>query len=866
MHQPPQLPLRILRFFCAEHRIEELEGDLFEEFQDLTEAYGIRKAKRIFYWTVIRSFRSHLFDYRGPSAHPLNFITMIRHYCKTAFRGMLRHKSFTAINLFGLSAGLASSLMLFLVIIEQLRKDYDLPEKDQIYRVESNTGIRPSEGYIDRAHPGVGPFLKQSFPQVEEYTILNKMKWDVIITKDEKRNYFREEFLIADSTFFNIFPQIFINGSAKTALHDPKNIVLTESAVAKYFGDENPIGKEVRIVNNRRNQFTVSAVIKDPPPHASIQFKMLVAQDIRYDITSPGFDMTHVYLKLAKNTTVSQLEKRANEEISSVAAGDLMKSIQYRFKAFEAVKYDLEIPNDVIPPTDKRLYIIFTTIALAILLLAIINYVNLSAIRALKRGQEAGIRKIIGAGKGSFIAQFLTESWLICFTALPLSILMVEAFKPYFEKALNTIFSFNYLTNIPFLLSAFGLVLIVGLMAGLYPALLVSRFKSTEFIKGNLVNSHKGQNMRRVLVIFQFTMSAVLIVGAAVVQLQLQMFQNQKLTYNPEQVVVLDRALSSNFDLIRTDLENIPDVLTTSITSSPPAGDSHRFNTDLLNLGELVYGHNIDQHYAELLNLEFVWGENFDPEKISDYAPSVLINETMAKLIESINPKKSQHPLEKKYPFMMEEATIQGVVKDFHLQSLHEKIKPMVFFYESYKGYNGAYTLIKINTTDIEGTLASIEKVWDKHIPSSAFRYEFLDTRFDNLYTTELRLGKIFQLFTGIALMVSCLGLFGLVSFVVQSKIKEIAIRKVFGAKIIQIVSLFLKEICWLIVIASLIGLPIAYWAMNQWLDDFAYHTNIPMSLILITFLALIFVAFITVFSKTLKTARQNPVEALRNE
>ncbi|MFT7268082.1 MAG: putative ABC transport system permease protein [Candidatus Endobugula sp.] len=866
MNQPPKLPLRILRFFCAEHRIEELEGDLFEEFQDLTEAHGIRKAKRIFYWTVMRSFRSHLFDYRGPSTHPFNFITMIRHYFKTAFRAMLRYKSFTAINLFGLSVGLASSLMLFLVIIEQLRKDYDLPEKDQIYRVESNTGIRPSEGYTDRIHPGVGPFLKKSLPQVEEYTILNKLKWDVIVTKGDKRDYFREEFLIADSTFFNIFPQTFILGSAKNVLQGPADIVLTESAAFKYFGDDNPIGREVQIVNNRRNRFTVIAVIKDPPAHASIQFKLMIAQDIRYDITSAGYDMTHVYLKLAKNTSVAELEERASKEISSVVAGDLMKSTQYRFKAFEAVKYDLEIPSDVIPPTDKRLYIIFTTIALVILVLAIINYINLSAIRALKRGQEAGIRKIIGAGRGSFIAQFLTESWLICFTALPLAILMVEAFKPYFQKALNTSFNFNYLTNIPFLLSVLGIVLIVGLVAGLYPALLVSQFKFTEFIKGNLANSHKGQNMRRVLVIFQFTMSIVLIVGAAVVQRQLEMFQNQKLTYNPEQVVVLDRALSSNFDLVRTDLENVPSVLTTSITSSPPAGDNHRFNTDLLKLGEIVYGHDIDQQYAELLNLKFVWGENFSPEKISDYAPTVLINETMAKLIESVNPKKSQHPLEEKYPFMMEEAQIQGVVKDFHLQSLHEKIKPMVFFYESYNGYNGAYTLVKINTADIKGTLASIEKVWDKHIPTSAFRYEFLDTRFDNLYTTELRLGKIFQLFTGIALMVSCLGLFGLVSFVVQSKIKEIAIRKVFGAKIIQIVSLFLKEICWLIVIASLIGLPIAYWVMSLWLDDFAYHTNIPMSLILITFLGLLFVAFITVFSKTLKTARQNPVEALRNE
>ncbi|WP_323756854.1 FtsX-like permease family protein [Roseivirga sp.] len=866
MQQPPKLPLKILRFFCAEHRLEEIEGDLFEEFQDQVQSYGYRKARRLYYWTVIRSFRSYLFDYQSNPTHPLSFITMIRHYFKTAFRGMYKHKSFTAINLFGLSIGLASSLMLFLVVIEQLRKDYDLPDKDQIFRVESNSGLRPSEGYKDRTPAAVGPFLKQSFPQVEECTVLNKIKWDVTIINGDESDYVTEDFLIADSTFFNIFPQTFIIGSAKTALNDPKNIVLTESAAFKYFGSDSPIGQEIRTINNRRTRFIVSAIIKDPPPHASIQFNIMIAQDIQFDITSPGYDMTHVYLKLAKNASIAEFEKRANREISTVVTGNLMKSIQYRLRSFEEVKYDLEIPSDLIEPTDKRLYIIFTTIALAILLLAIINYINLSTIRALKRGHEAGIRKIIGAGKGSFMIQFLTESWLISFAALPIAILMVESFMPYFERALNTSLSFNYLTNPTFILIVFGIVFIVGLIAGLYPALLVSRFKFTEFIKGNLTSSNKGQTIRRVLVIFQFAISIVLVVGAVVIQRQLKMFQNQKLTYNPEQVIVLDKGFSSNFDLIRTDLENLPSVLTSSITSSPPAGDSYRFNTDNMKLGELVYGHDIDHHYVELLNLEFVRGENFDPEKTSNFSPSVLINETMAKLLETVNPKQSPNPLEEKYAFLYEQAKIQGVVKDFHLQSLHEKIKPMVLFYESFNGRNGAYTLIKINTTNIEGTLESIEKIWDTHIPDNPFRYQFLDTLFDHLYTTEMRLGKIFQLFTAIALIVSCLGLFGLVSFIVQSKVREIAIRKVFGAKVVQIVSLFLKEICWLIVIASLIGLPIAYWTMNLWLEDFAYHTNIPTSLIITTFLAMILVACITVFTNTFKTAKQNPVDALRSE
>ncbi len=863
MHQPPKLPLRILRRFCREDRLEEIEGDLFEAYQNWRSEKSRVTSSLLYTYTL---FRDALLFMKKPDYSILPFPRMIKHYLKTAWRSMLHEKSFTLINLFGLTVGLASSLMLILLIIEQARKDFDLPGKDRIYKVESNAGIRPSEGFKSSTHPGVGPFLQQVMPQVEDYTILNKIEWNVISQQGERRNYFKEDFLLADSLFFNIFPQTFLRGNPTTALKSFSDIVLTESTAFKYFGSENPIGQELEIVNNRRNRFTVSAVIQDPPPHASIQFDLIVSQTIEYDITSGGYDMTNVYFKLAPNTDISAFEKEANTQIAGVVSGPLMTSIQYRLKSFEEVKYDLEIPNDVIVPTDKKLYGIFTTIAIAILLLAIINYINLTAARSLKRGQEAGIRKVLGAGKGSFIAQFLTESWLLCLIALPLAILLVESFTPFFEDALNTELSFRYYTDITFIGITAAILFLTGLVAGLYPALLVSRFSFSQFLKGRIADSGKGRYIRKALVVFQFTMAIVLIVGAIIVQRQLNLFQQQKLSYAPEQIVVLDRALSQNFDLIRADVQKIPGVESVSISTSPPAGNNFRFDTDLLNVGELVQGHNIDEYYAELLNLEFVSGENFDPEKLSDYSSTVIINETMANLLLEVNPKKVEHPLEVTYSFMYDEARIQGVVKDFHLQSLHEKIKPMVFFYEDFSGYNGAYSLIKLSTTNIQETMASIEDIWQEHIPTAPFRYQFLDSRFNNLYTTEMRLGKIFQLFTAIALMVSCLGLLGLVTFIIQSKVKEIAIRKVLGARINQIVSLFLKEIYWLIGLSSLLGLPIAYWLMNRWLQDFAYHTDIPLSIILTTVILMLTIASLTVLLRTLKTARMNPVNSLRND
>lgn len=862
MHTPPKTPLKLLHWFCTDHRLEEVEGDLFEAYQDWRETKGKFAANWLYWWTVIRCLPTHKKRTKQPTSL---FFLMLGHYLKTAKRLILKEKTFTAINVFGLCLGLASSLMLFLFIIEQLRKDHDLPDKEHIYRIEAISSRSP-EGYVTRVHPGIAPLLLESFPQVQECSVMNKLNWDVVVESEGQLNFFEEEFLIADSSFFNIFPQNFILGNKATALNSPTKVILTESSALKYFNSIDAVGRVISIDRDRRNRFTVSAVISDPPPHSSIQFKMIIAQDIQYDITSGGYDSTHLYLKLSPETQLNKFLVLMNKEINSRVTTDVMRAISYNLQRFNDLKYNLEITDGIIIPANKTLYRIFTTIALLILILALINYINITTARAIRRGQEAGLRKIIGAGKGSFISQFLVESLLISFIALPLAIFVVEATLPHFETALSTQLSFNYLVDPVFMLSAIGIVLLVGIIAGIYPAILVSQFKFSEFLKGNLSGTQKGSTMRRVLVLIQFALTITLIIGAIVVQRQLNMFQHKKLSYNPEQILVVDRALSKNFDLIRSDLNEIPSVILSSATSSPPGGNNYRFRTPNIGLSKLVHGLSIDHNYADLLDLKFIKGNNFSLQTPSENDEGVIINETLAELIQAENPKHSKSPLDEKYAFMITDFKIKAIVKDFQLVSLHETIKPMVLVYEPYKGYNGAYLLIKLNTSNIENTIDQIEKVWTKHIPDSSFRYQFLDSRFNNLYTTELRLGRIFQLFTAIALIVSCLGLLGFVSFLIESKTKEIAVRKILGASTGQVVNLFLKEILSLIALSSLVALPVAYYAMNKWLNGFAYHTNIPIWLTLFTLLGAFLIALVTVYLQTYKAANVNPVDSLRRE
>ncbi|WP_339695684.1 FtsX-like permease family protein [uncultured Roseivirga sp.] len=868
MQQPPKLPLKILRFFCAEHRLEEIEGDLFEEFQDQVQSYGYSKARRLYYWTVIRSFRSYLFDYQNNSTHPLSFITMTQHYLKTAFRGMYKHKSFTAINILGLSLGLSCFILLSLFLTDVILKDNFIPNRAEIYRLEVLNPLDFTDKYEARTHPDFVVILNRNYPQVENYLRINALNENMTITvkNGDKKEFYKQRGIEADTSFFSFFPFELITGNQKTALLEKHSIIVSESMATMLFGDEDPIGKMVYLPIREGAAYTVSGILKDIKQNSSLQFDYIVPNYIPYDIASGAYSLFANYLMFSPETDIKQITTGFNNTIKDAGAAKRLQNLKYRLTKFEEVKFDIQSTDNVVQTINKGTVALIAIVALLILILAVFNYINLTAARALQKGQEAGIRKIIGAGRGSFVFQFLTESLIFCVISMLISLLVLEISLPYFESILGTSLHYDYKSSFLFFLIYFGLIVLLALLSALYPALLVSRFRFSEFLKGKAMSSTKGNMLRKGLVVFQFSISIILTLGAVMVQKQLRYIQNETLSYNPEQILIVERAVSSNLDDFKKSLKDIPEVSISSLTSSPPGGENLYASGSIAELDIRGYYHQVDGDYINMLKLKITEGANFDSKLTSDIDQGVIINETMANIIRSKNPMNLDDPLSGKYSFLGIPTKIRGVVKDFHIGSFHNEIQPIALMYHNFTGYSGARVMIKVSSTNISETLAKIETKWNEFIPNSKFGVEFMDAKFDQLYTAETRLANIFKLFTVIALFISSLGLLGLIGFITESKIKEVGIRKVMGASVGQILFLFTGQVYKLILAACLVGVPVAYWLINRWLDNFAYKTSFSFDIVFIVVLFMFILTSLTIIFKSAKAATHNPVDALRSE
>lgn len=864
-HNPPQLPLRLLRLFCANHRIEELEGDLYEDFLETLESKGLHRARRRYTWTVIRSFRRYIFEY-PPQQYKLSYLRMmISHYIKTALRSIRASKTLTLINLTGLSVGIASSLIIALFVADQYLLDDFLPEKEQIVRLEGESDKSARIGFTPLLHPGLGPALLNMSPNVVSFTRMNKTDINIKVEQEEEIVFFKESFLFVDSSFFQLFPFELLQGRPDKVFESRKSIVITERMARKLFGTEDPIGKTVKANYHGRRSFVVTGILKDIPVNSSLQFDLLSLDDKNYSLNSGAFGPTPIYLKLVPETDSEALADQLNKEIANLTENEYIARQRYRFTAFDDIKYNTESTDRVISPMNKKVIDLFVFLAIFILSLATINYINLSAARALQRGQEAGIRKVIGAGRGSFTMQFLTESLLLCWLTLPLALLLTHACLPAFEEVLQRQLFNDYLTDPFFLLIVFALVSLLGLVAGIYPSFLISRFRFTDFLKGKIGSSSKGNWFRKGLVVFQFTISIILILGTFMVERQLEFVQKQTLSFQGDQIVVSDRVISSKLAQLKNTLESIPSVNSVSLTTSPPGGDNAYMYGFNKTFGEIVYWHEIDEDYIPLLQLKMQQGKGFNEEEKGLFDKQILVNETMAKLIETANPFNSETPLNETYTLLGEQVRIRGVVEDFHIQSLHERIKPMIFKYSGDAPTAGNF-MIKVTPTDMSNTMSRINEAWKEFIPQSPLKTSFLDYRFEELYTAEVRLGKIFGVFTLLAVLISCMGLFGLSLHIAEVKTQEIGIRKVLGASTSQIMGLLSGQIYLLVCVAALIASPIAWYFGNEWLQSFVYRQQFSIGTFVLTFLAALLLASLTTCWHTVKTARINPANTLRNE
>ncbi len=864
--KPPKLPLLLLRLIAGRQILEELEGDLYEDFLDNLELKGYRKARNIYIWTALCSLRPYILIHNKEN-RKLKFIDMITYHFKMAIRNMLKHKTFSAINISGLAIGIASSLAILLFVLDQSIKDDFLPNKDRIYRLESSIERAGKIGHSASHHGYLMPAIADNLPSIEAYVRMNKSNETIVKDNNGSPELIEEDFISTDPDFFKIFGFEAILGNSKEWLKEPDEVIVTESAAKRHFGDTNPIGKIIQFSDEYTKPKRITGVVKDPPGNSSIQFDFIATTEglFQPDLSFKSmFSMsTPVYILLKPEIDPTYVSSRIAPELKKHTDKKSITESTYKLSSFNELKYNIEVSDKIVKAVDRRVIYMFSIIAIFIIALAIINYINLTSARSIQRAQEVGVRKVSGASRGTLLNQFLMESFLTCIIALPLAILLLELIIPYFEIILEQKLFFNYKTNPLFIGALLGGVALIAFIAGFYPALILSRFKLSHFMKGSFEHSSKGALLRKILVIFQLTFSISLIIGALLVQNQLEFIRKKTLSYSPEHIIVVKGhfgQFSRNYKTIKERMNQVSGVTKVSVASASPGDDFYgSMRTKAIPVS--IVNYFVDEDYFDIFNLKVTDGSSFNP-KADSLSSHVMINQALAGVLKEENPLYSTA-----YRFRgRNNSKIIGIVEDFHFESLHSEIRPVVISPASSMTPALSQLIIKVETESFDQVVSDIESIWNEFHPLDIFNYQFLDDKLDRQYSAEYKLSKIFGLFTMLAIFISSLGLFGLSTHIAQVKVKEMSIRKVLGASFHQIIVLLGKQVYLLVAISSLIAIPIAYYSISQWLQDFAYSGGISSWAFVLTLGICIALTSLTTGWHTIRTARTNPAESLRNE
>ncbi len=806
---------------------------------------------------------------------------MFKNYIKLAFRNLFKHKAYSFINIFGFAIGLSCTIIIVLFIADELSYDKQHKNSDRIFRV-SNT-LSASDNLMKIAITPVifGPTLKKDYPEVEDYTRLHFSLESVMIRFGDKRFYEDvDKTFWADSSFFSFFNFPLAAGDSETALKEPYSIVFTPSAAEKYFGDENPIGKTVTINENR--EYKVTGVLKENPKHSHLQFDILrsfsTLNNLPYPygkdgifFTSWHFAASYSYIKLKSASLTNGFEKKLEEMIKNNVPAQFHDKYKPALQPIEDIHLKSDLLYDFGDSGSITFIYIFSAIAVFILLIACINFMNLSTARSSKRAREVGLRKVLGTYRGQLIFQFIGESILMVFFAFIFSLLLIETFLPLFNDITGKEISLGFFNNPLIILFVIVFLLLVGFLAGSYPALFLSKFKPIEVLKTSSKPGTGSSFLRKGLVVFQFSISIILIIGTIIVYKQLSFFQNQKLGFDREKVLILnipDESLLSKVKTLKTRLQEFPQIVSTSASSVIPGiegGAQHDMKPEGKPDDErwLMYLFSVDFDFIKTLGMELKSGRNFSRDFITDSTQAYIINETAALRLgwkdDAVGKEFGWYRPNKG----LQQGKIIGVVKDFNFQSLKEKIEPAVF---TIAPELFSFISVRIKGNDVPETIDKIEKIWNESIPDYPLDYTFMDEEYNKLYESEQKLGKIFTGFSFIAIFIACLGLFGLAAFTAEQRTKEIGIRKVLGASIGGITTLLSKEFIQLVLLANIIAWPVAYFAMNTWLNDFPYRTEIELWVFIVSGLTAFVISLLTVSYQAIKAATANPIKSLRYE
>ena len=811
---------------------------------------------------------------------------MLKNYFKIAFRNLMKHKVIFGINLIGLTIGLTCCLLILTYIINELSFDKHHQNAKNIYRVE-RTFLNPETGALSlelgSIAPPFAPYLLNDFKEIKKLTRL--LSNGNTSFKYEDKIFNEQDVFFADENLFSIFKVDVLKGNPAKALNDPYSVMLTEEVAKKYFGNDDPMNKEVRLDGNLTCK--VTGVYKAFPSNTHLHPALMISfstlrdsvvygeRRLRENWGNNSF-LTYIELPEGYNpkTMEAQFPAFQNRHIPLDADGKIKPSDYSRLSLkkltdihlYSHTDYEAEVNGDI-----KRVYI-FSAIALFILLIACINYMNLSTARSVLRAKEIGVRKVVGARRPELIAQFLSESVLLSWVATILAISLTWLALPWLNELSGQELSISILFNWKIILPLLLVPFVVGIMSGIYPALFLSSFQPIKTLKGLMKVGGSNISFRKVLVVVQFSISIVLIIATAIAFRQLSYMQDKSLGFNKDHIVNLGYvgSLNDSYEAFKTELLSNTSVQSVSRSSRIPSGRLLDAMGSQINHGDSLAPTKadikyilIDEGFVPTFGLKTVAGRNFSKDFAAD-SVSFVVNEAAVKVLGVKSPEEIPG---KQFGYGMRKGQLIGVINDFHFESLHQRILPMVFLMRG-DGRAGGYgnLSIKVSGNNIPGALAHIEKVWKKFLPEAPYDYTFLDNRFEKLYEAEQKQGTIFTVFSFIAIFIACLGLLGLSAFAISQRVKEIGIRKVLGANAGNIVGLLSKDFLKLVIIAALIAFPVAWLMMSQWLEDFAYRIDIPWWIFIVAGVIAAAVAFVTISFQAIKAANANPVLSLRTE
>ncbi|MFC1726150.1 ABC transporter permease [candidate division KSB1 bacterium] len=863
LKKPPKSAEWLLKKVFDENVFDSAVCDIEEAFKEKQKSKGYLFSV-VWYWIqVVKSyplFMNNLIYWR---------FSMFKNYLKIAFRNMKRNKGYTFINVFGLALGIASCLLIFSYVNYHLSFDKYHENSDRIYRFAAVGEMSGSEYSSAAISAAMAPLLIDDYPQIEKVVRFSTDRFNKFRYKDKK--FYEPYYYFADGSAFDVFSYKLLKGDPKTALEDPNTVVLSSEAAYRYFGDEDPIGKMINFED--KIDLTVTGIMERPPANSHLQIDILISMK-SYD-QHRGFHRrsrwTYTYVLLKKGVPVKEFET-VSKGFFDKHLSDLLKPMGGKLMPYIQPITSIHLHSNLgydNPGNINFTYIyVFAVIALFILLIASVNYINLSTARSAVRAKEVGIRKVFGAVKVEIIKQFIGESFVYVILASISALILVMVSLPYFKDLSGINISMQLMEVPSFWLSLFLILFSLCFIAGGYPAIFLSRYKPVKTLKGIFVKGGKSSSFRNSLVVFQLTILVILIIMTTGITRQIEFLKNRNLGFDKEHVLFTKFPASRSSvrpkHLFKDEVKALSGVVNVSYSLNVP-GTNYYLGQYLPegfpeNQSFSMEISAVDEDYLNTLGLEIVEGRGFSKEIFSDSRNAMVINETAAKMI------GWENPIGKKITDLNSEGNISyqviGVVKDFHSRSLHYTIEPLVFI--STSEYHDIS--MRIRPGNVSHTMSLIEKKWKEFFPYNPFVYSFLDDTFDNLYRTENRLMKVISVFTLLSIFIGALGLFGLVSFMTEQRTKEIGIRKTLGATSGSLSFLLIKDLSKWILLANLISLPLGYFILNQWLRNFAYKAGIGWQVFVFSGLTALFLSLITVGKNVLKAANSNPVDSLRYE